>query len=73
MISNAVCSFWAIHNWKFQIPSTNIQRSSKLQRPKQVTRLMFGALFIDPAVAGLELGFWNLELHLGTLREGGPS
>jgi hypothetical protein len=25
--------------------------------------LMFEAWFIDPAIAGLELGFWYWELH----------
>src|SRR6266446_5950045 len=68
MISNAVWSPCTIHNCKFQIPnpkfqipSTKSQGMSKLQSPKQVTRLMFGAWFIDPALAGLGLGFWYLE------------
>jgi hypothetical protein len=58
MISNAVWSPCAIHNCKFQIPSTKPQGMSKLQSPKQVTRLVFGAWFIE---ASLELGFWYLE------------
>src|SRR6266404_5453183 len=61
MISNAVWSPCTIHNCKFQIPSTKSQGMSKLQSPKQVTSLMFGAWFIDPALAGLGLGFWYLE------------
>src|SRR5438876_8876753 len=40
---------------KSQIPSTKPQGISKLQHPKQVTRLMFGAWFIE---VSLELAFW---------------
>src|SRR5713101_4637671 len=60
IVSHAGWSSSAIHNCKFQIPSTKPQAISKLQSPKQVTRLMFGVWFID---VSLELGFWYLELH----------
>src|SRR6266566_5863551 len=60
MISSAICSLSAIHNWKFQIPSTKLQGISKLQHSKQVAGLMFEAWFIE---VSLELGFWYLELH----------
>ena len=49
-----------ISDQKSQIPSTKPQGISKLQHPKQLTRLKFGAWFID---VSLELGFWYLELH----------
>src|SRR5207248_4810642 len=58
IVSHAVWSPYGIHDCKFQIPST--KGISKLQSPKQVTRLMFGVWFID---VSLELGFWYLELH----------
>src|SRR6266446_8274080 len=52
---------FTIASSKSQIPSTKSQGISKLQSPKQVARLMFGSWFIDPALAGLGLGFWYLE------------
>src|SRR5207248_6610243 len=60
MISHAVWWPCAIQNCKSQIPSTKPQGISKLQHPKQLTRLKFGAWFIE---VSLELGFWDLELH----------
>src|SRR5260370_15762380 len=43
MILNAFCSRYLIHNWKFQIPSTNSQGISNLHSPQQLARLMVGA------------------------------
>jgi hypothetical protein len=45
-----------IHNWKFQIPTTKSQGISKLQHPKQVARLMFGAWFIEVS--------WSLDFGI---------
>jgi hypothetical protein len=54
IVSHTVWSPCGIHDCKFQIPSTKPQAISKLQSPKQVTRLMVGVWFID---VSLELGF----------------
>src|SRR5436190_24302336 len=58
IVSHAVWSPCGIHDCKFQIPST--KGISKLQSPKQVTRLMFGVWFID---VSLGLRVWYMELH----------